>query len=285
MRTLLAFLLCASAGFAHQISVSETRFLLDGKPFPFHGLTFFHAVYNQAFNRSPAERRAWLEKFGRYKIDVLRVWAQWDSRRAYADVCDDCTLYYPDGRLREGRLKRLKEIIADADSLGMVMELVLFAQEIWHAGVRLEPAAPSPPSRASFCPSPQAAGRHHEALDYLTPHTSRQNAGRHWEIAPRELAYLLARYRKPVVDNEPARNGAPDFGGPGAPTYPFDHMIQMYQAWQLGVYTVYRHDMFQDRLRDSGRAAARRARPRVQPYRRLALDFFALRDRYWRRDR
>jgi hypothetical protein len=75
MRTLLAFLLCASAGFAHEISVSGTRFLLDGKPFPFHGLTFFHAVYNQAFNRSPAERRAWLEKFGRYKIHVLRVWA------------------------------------------------------------------------------------------------------------------------------------------------------------------------------------------------------------------
>ena len=40
-------------------------------------------------------------------------------------------------------------------------------------------------------------------MDYLTPHTTRQSKNKHWVIAPAELAYLIARYKKPVVDDEP----------------------------------------------------------------------------------
>ncbi|MBI3697425.1 MAG: hypothetical protein HY238_21650, partial [Acidobacteria bacterium] len=143
MRLLLALALSAalaSAQSTHEITTSGTRFLLDGKPFPYTGISFFNAIYNKAFNQSPADRHQWMEKFRRYGINVLRIWAQWDSRRGYADTCDDCTLYYPDGRLREANLARLKQILAGADAEGMVIELTLFAQESWHANIRLGPA-------------------------------------------------------------------------------------------------------------------------------------------------
>jgi hypothetical protein len=40
---LAACLFLASAS-AHEITVSGTRFLLDGKPFPYTGISFFNAV-------------------------------------------------------------------------------------------------------------------------------------------------------------------------------------------------------------------------------------------------
>jgi hypothetical protein len=96
----------------------------DGALFPYTGISFFNAVYNPSFNKSSEERRQWLEKFQCYGINSLRVWAQWDTRRGYADTCGACTLYFPNGRLRDRNVARLKEIIADADRLGMVIELV-----------------------------------------------------------------------------------------------------------------------------------------------------------------
>ncbi|HZS51308.1 MAG TPA: hypothetical protein VFA54_10635 [Bryobacterales bacterium] len=141
---LLGLLLCAvfmgpaRAQSRHTLSVSGTSFLLNGAPFPYTGISFFNAVYNPSFNKRSEERRQW-EKFQRYGINSLRVWAQWDTRRSYADTCGACTLYFPDGRLRDRNVARLKEIIADADRLGMVIELVLFSQESWHANIRLGP--------------------------------------------------------------------------------------------------------------------------------------------------
>src|SRR3954464_7805484 len=90
------------------LSISGTRFLLDGKPFPYTGVSFFNAVYNPAFNASSAERKRWLGKFRDYGVNVLRVWAQWDSRRGFADAVPGATLYEPDGRLREAHLRTLR---------------------------------------------------------------------------------------------------------------------------------------------------------------------------------
>ncbi|HKI88602.1 MAG TPA: cellulase family glycosylhydrolase [Draconibacterium sp.] len=81
-------------------------------------------------------------------------------------------------------------------------------------------------------------------LDFLSPHTSR-HTDRHWEIAAKEIAYLIERYQKPVVDDEPARKGTPNFGGPKSPTLPEDHILHIYNVWKVGGYTVYHHDMFQ----------------------------------------
>lgn len=327
MRLLAALALAAAALPAaaqprHAITVSGTTFLLDGAPFPYTGISFFNAIYNPAFNKSSAGRRQWMQKFGRYGINVLRIWAQWDSRRGLADTCPDCTLYFPDGRLREANVARLKEILADADSLGMVIELTLFSQESWHDGIRLGPAESEralaaltrellPHRNVTFqiwnefservldhsktikaadparlvTSSPGGAGvlgdrAQNEALDYLTPHTTRQTGGRHWEIAPREIAYLLARYRKPVVDDEPARNGTPDFGGPREATYPYDQILQIYQVWQLGAYVNYHHDMFQTGYGTPAVPPNGIPDPEFNPYHRQVLEFIALRGRY-----
>ena len=98
--------------------------------------------------------------------------------------------------------------------------------------------------------APGFAGRlgapeQNNVMNYLSPHTTRQWVGRHWEVAPREIDYLLYRYKKPVVDDEPARNGTSHFGGPNAPTSPFDQIAQILAVWQIGGYVVYHHDMFQ----------------------------------------
>ncbi len=117
-------------------------------------------------------------------------------------------------------------------------------------------------------------------LDFLTPHTSRQRGAPHWEVGTQEIAYLLTKYRKPVVDDEPARNGTKSFGGPGEATYPMDHIIQMYKVWQLGAYTLYHHDMFQTGYGTPAVAPSGIPDPEFSPYHRQAFEFIKLRERY-----
>ncbi|MBM3890814.1 MAG: hypothetical protein FJ388_17020 [Verrucomicrobia bacterium] len=56
---------------SHAISVPGTKFLLDGAPFPFTGISFFNAIYNPAFNKDSATRRQWLEKL--YHHDMFQT--------------------------------------------------------------------------------------------------------------------------------------------------------------------------------------------------------------------
>lgn len=172
---------------------------------------------------------------------------QWDNAPGFVDACPTCTLYHPDGRLRTEHVERLKEIARDAGHRGRVVHLALFARESWNEGIRLDPAvsrravteltrelapfrnpafqvwnehservlehgatmrAVDPKRLVTSSPGyagQLADGEQNAAMDYLTPHTTR--GGRHWEIAPREVALLLERCRKPVVDDEPARTG------------------------------------------------------------------------------
>ncbi len=81
-------------------------------------------------------------------------------------------------------------------------------------------------------------------MDFLSPHTTRADI-RHWEIAAKEIEYLVMKYNKPVVDDEPARKGTPKFGGPKSPTTPDDHILHIYNVWKAGGYAIYHHDMFQ----------------------------------------
>ncbi|MBI5393742.1 MAG: hypothetical protein HZA91_00440 [Verrucomicrobia bacterium] len=117
------------------------------------------------------------------------------------------------------------------------------------------------------------------ALDYLTPHTSRQKKGRHWEIAPREIAGLLAKFKKPVADDEPARCGTSQFGGPKGPTSPNDHILQIWQVWQLGGYI--HHDMFQTGYGSPAVPPSGVPDPEFNPYHRQVLEFIAQSERYW----
>ena len=319
---LVVFLLLASSVGAREISVSGTHFELDGKPFPYTGLSFFNAIYNPAFNKSSEARLAWLHKFQKYGINVLRVWVQWDNKRGFADAGPEATFYFPDGRLRQNHVDRFKQILSDADREGMVVELTLFSQESWRENVRLDPPAADKAVAAltrelvpfrnvtfqiwnefservvehvktikSIDPkrlvtnSPGFGGvmgdpEHLKALDYLTPHTSRQIIGKTWVIAPAEIAYQIARWRKPVVDDEPARNGTPEFGGPKVPTLPADHIVHIYNVWRAGGYITYHHDMFQTGYGSPSVPPSGVPDPEFNPYHRTVLEFIALRGRY-----
>lgn len=321
----LAALLCAGLAFGqgkHEITISGTRFLLNGKQFPFTGVSFFNAIYNPNFNRSSDERKKWLEKFQKYGINVLRVWSQWDNKRGFVDACPDCTLYHSDGRLRQEHVDRLKGILTDADSLGMVVELALFSHESYAEKIRLGvPEADravtaiakelmpwrnvvlqvwnehservldhvktirSVDPKRLVTNSPGFAGvlgdiQQNNALDFLSPHTTRQTGGKHWEIGPKEIGYLLARFRKPVVDDEPARNGTSNFGGPRAPTDPMDQILQIHAVWRAGGYVVYHHDMFQTGYGTPAIPPSGVPDPDFNPYHRQVFEFLSKRERY-----
>jgi hypothetical protein len=308
---------------AHELSISGTRFLLDGKPFPYTGLSFFNAIYNPNFNGASEDRVRWMRKFQKYGVNVLRVWAQWDSKRGFANACAECTLYYPDGKLRQENVERLKRIVTDADREGMVIELTLFSQESWHDGIKLAPDAAdralaaltremtgsrnitfqvwnefselvpehvkvikeNDPKRL-VSNSPGGGGvilgepAQQRVLDYLSPHTSRQSTGKTWIVAPAEIRYLVARYGKPVVDDEPGRNGTPKFGGPKEQTFPFDHIIHIWEVLKAGGYITYHHDMFQMGIGDASVPPSGVPDPEFNPYHRTVLEFIAQRNRY-----
>ena len=134
----LMFLLASLAQMeGGELTVSGTRFLMDDRPFPYTGLSFFNAIYNTNFNASSEARTAWLKKFQGYGINALRVWCQWDSKRGFVDASPTSTMYQPDGSLRPEHLSTLKNILRDADSPGVCVELVLFSQESWGEKIRL----------------------------------------------------------------------------------------------------------------------------------------------------
>jgi hypothetical protein len=305
----------------HVLGIDGTRFTLDGEPFEFTGVSFFNAIYNPAFNRSRDERLAWIQTFQRYGINVLRVWAQWDNARGFVDACETCTLYFPDGRLREEHMARLEAIAADADRAGTVVLLALFARESWNEEIRLEDAAADRAVAAvtrRLMPyrnvvlqiwnefdhrvlehvqtikqiDPQrivtnspgyagvlGSGQENRALDYLSPHTTRHE-GRPWEVAPREVALLLAKYGKPVVDDEPARTGTPKFGGPRDETSPFDRILNSYNVWRAGGYVVYHHDMFQTGYGSPAVPPTGVPDPEFSEFHRPVFEFLARRARY-----
>ena len=323
--TLLTALLLAPLAALHaaELSVSGTKFLLDGKPFPFTGVSFFNAIYNPAFNASSEARVAWLRKFQSYGINVLRIWCQWDNARGFVDASPAATLYEKDGSLRPQPLATLKSILADADALGMCVEVVFFAKQSFEEDIRLgEPADEKavaaltrellPHRNAAFqiwnehtdarvlplvkviraldprrlvTNSPGGSSvlgsdEENTALDFLTPHTARQGKGRHWEIAPRELEGLLKKFNKPVVDDEPARNGTASFGGPKVPTSPYDHIVQILNVWRVGAHPLYHHDMFQTGYGTPACPPSGVPDPEFSPYHRQVFEFLKLREKY-----
>jgi len=266
------------------LTIEGARLLLDGKPFYFQGLSFFNAVYNPSFNQSADQRLEWLHKFKENGINTLRVWCQWDFDRPFVDVDPDRTMYTPKGEIRDEHLHTLAEIVEALDSLGMVAEVTLFSHEkqpnlpvpvqeqgagklarrllpyrnlilqIWNedsTGVtRYYEAVKAVDPARIVTSSPgfsNVLGDEHQnrMLDLLTPHTVRRGVDRFWEVAPQQIASLLARFGKPVIDDEPARTGTVRFGGIEGGTRPEQHIEQIERVRAAGGYHTYHHDMFQ----------------------------------------
>lgn len=322
MMGMVVMLMALGARGGHEIGVTGTTFTLDGKPFAYTGVSFFNAIYNPTFNKSSDERMRWLAKFQKYGVNVLRVWCQWDNGRGFADSTAKTTMYGADGSLNAGHLRTLKEMLADADRAGVVIELVLFSQESWRENIRLGDGAMDKaveglarelmahrnltfqvwnemdhrtseayaiikkvdPKRL-VTNSPGVAGvlgrdEQNRMLDYLTPHTSRQNKGKPWQLAPREIAGLIEKFKKPVVDDEPARCGTAKFGGPKEGTDPMDHILGIYGVWQAGGYPTYHHDMFQMGYGDASVPPSGIPDPEFSAYHKAVFEFLGKRERY-----
>jgi hypothetical protein len=82
-------------------------------------------------------------------------------------------------------------------------------------------------------------------LDLLTPHTMRTEAYPFWYIAPAQIEFLLDTYKKPVIDDSPARTGPVMFGGIEGGTRPEQHIEHIRRVRAIGGYHNYLHDMFQ----------------------------------------
>jgi hypothetical protein len=115
----------------HVLGVDGTRLTLDGRPFPLTGVSFFNALYNPTFNRSPEERERWLRTFRDWGVNALRAWCQWDFAppRNFIDTAPDHSLYTDAGDLRAAHVQTLLDLCAAADALGMVLEVTLFSHE------------------------------------------------------------------------------------------------------------------------------------------------------------
>lgn len=120
-----------------------------------------------------------------------------------------------------------------------------------------------------------------DELDYLTPHTSRQGRGKPWELVPKEIATLLKEFKKPVVDDEPARNGTASFGGPKEPTMPMDHILQIWEVRKVGGFPTYHHDMFQTGYGTPACPPDGIPDPEFSPYHRQVFEFLRQGVRYF----
>ncbi|MDD4226426.1 MAG: cellulase family glycosylhydrolase [Mariniphaga sp.] len=119
------------------------------------------------------------------------------------------------------------------------------------------------------------------ALDFLSPHTSRDDH-RHWQLAEEEIRYLISKYQKPVVDDEPARRGTPQFGGPRSPTFPADQIVHIFNVWKAGGFAVYHHDMFQTGYGTDAIPPNGIPLPGFSPYHDQVFELFKNKDRYLR---
>jgi hypothetical protein len=304
------------------LGISGTRFELDGQPFEFTGVSFFNAIYNAPFQRARVEWLKKFQRYGVNALRIWAQWdnargfvdagpgstlyesdgrlrpapmerlkALLSDAASCGTVVELCLFSQESWRERI----RLEDAAMDAAVRALTAELRPWRNlvfQIWNEfshrtaeAMRIVKAMD--PARL-VTSSPGFAGvltgtaEETRLSDFLTPHTSRQGAGKPWEIAPAEIGYLLKRYRKPVVDDEPARNGTSDFGGPKEPTSPYDHVLQIARVWSAGGYAVYHHDMFQTGAGSPAVPPGGIPDPEFSPYHRVVFEFLAQRERYLR---
>ncbi|MDF1515289.1 MAG: hypothetical protein P1S60_15880 [Anaerolineae bacterium] len=110
-------------------------------------------------------------------------------------------------------------------------------------------------------------------MDVLMPHTVRGSYDKFWEEAPRQITGLLRTYRKPVIDDEPARCGLIQFGGIQGGTLPEQHIAQIKAVRAAGGYHTYHHDMFQRSYGASTTPPNGLPDPDFSPFHRQVFDY------------
>ena len=303
----------------HTIQVNGTRFELNGDPFEYTGISFFNALYNTEFNSENRKSwlqkfqetgvnvlRVWCQwdnrrgfidsgedktmynKDGSIREKPLSVLKSMLSDADDEGVVILLVLFSRESWNHDIRLSDKaseKAVGALAKELKPFRNLIF---QIWNefdyrTVDYLKIIKNIDPDRL-VTNSPGYAGvlgsrEENNKLDFLSPHTTR-NDDRHWEVAKKEIEYLITKYRKPVVDDEPARKGTPKFGGPRNPTRPDDHILHIYNAWKVGGYAIYHHDMFQtgygtDAIPENGIPL-----PGFSDYHDAVFDFLKNKERY-----
>lgn len=281
-----------------KLTVSGTKLLLDDKPFYYQGVSFFNALFNEAFNDGDAMGE-YLDHFRENGINALRVWCTWNfpkSTHHFVDSSSEACLFTYRGDIKPLYADRLQRLMEMADERDMVIETVAFSQEkfalkppekdnfpdeiiptqekqvaalaklllpyrnnifqIWNEAsyevMRYFCIVKSIDPEKIVTNSPGFSSnlgddRQNRVLDLLTPHTCRfDDTGAFWEIAPKEIAWLMEKYQKPVIDDEPARGGLTAHGGIEGGTEAWQHIAQIKAVRELGAYHLYHHDMFQN---------------------------------------
>jgi len=239
--------------------------------------------------------------------------------RTFVDVAPHHTMYSAEGDIRDHHLRTLAEIIEAADSLGMVIEVTLFSHEkqpnlpvavqeraarsmarrllpyrnlmlqIWNEDstevIRYYETIKGLDPERIVTNSPGFAGdlgddAQNRLLDLLTPHSARLGVERFWELAPQQIASLLAQYDKPVIDDEPARTGTVQFGGIEGGTQPEQHVEQIRRVREAGGYHTYHHDMFQNGYGHPATPPSGLPDPDFSPFHRQVFDFLRHNNRW-----
>jgi hypothetical protein len=116
-RTLLtgtAALLARPAAAATELAVRDGRFLLNGKPTFLLGISYYAGL-----GAADASVAADLKEMQSRGFNWLRVWATWDAFE------NDVAAVDGEGRPREPYLSRLKALVKQLDSMGMVADVTL----------------------------------------------------------------------------------------------------------------------------------------------------------------
>jgi hypothetical protein len=256
-----------------EITVGGVDFLLDGKPFAYTGLSFFNTDGSLRQDRLATLKSILADANRRSMVVELVLFSQERWRENI--------------RLSEAAAARAVGLLAAELRPFRNLTFQVWNEFSWQTVALTKVIKAADPGRLvssspGFAGVLTASAEETALLDYLTPHTSRQGAGKPWEIGPAEIRYLLARYRKPVVDDEPARNGTPSFGGPREATSPYDHVLQIREVWKAGGYITYHHDMFQTGAGSAAVPPSGVPNPEFSSYHRVVFEFLKQRSRYWR---
>lgn len=66
--------------------------------------------------------------------------------------------------------------------------------------------------------------------------------------------------------------------------FAYDHILQIWQVWQLGAYITYHHDMFQTGYGSPAVPPSGIPDPEFSPYHRQVFEYIAMRERHERKE-